>query len=203
MPFKKITPAASINLSEDLQLEAFPRPLLERLSTALTTRLANIESPLHDETGPVGRPPTKKDRQRFTIWRGTASTPHEALAGEFAFREDADLELLKLFSKHFAGMLAANPVWVPLEDAGVSKPNPLGFELQFVGEGELGWLEDKYGGLALCFLGADELVWLYVKAEVGEGQIPLAPGNELPLRPLVEAKQPSGFIKFALAMKRG
>ena len=201
--FKKITSATSASLTtEDLQLKAYPRPLLERLSSALATRLANIESPHHTESGPVDRPPTTNDRQEFTLWCGTASNPHEAFEGQYAFREGADLALLKLFREVCADKLAANPVGVPLEDPGTSKPNPLELELHFVAENEVGWLEDKYGGLALCFLHCGELLWLYVKAEVGDDQAPLAAGNELPLPPLVEAKPPSGFNKFSLSLEK-
>jgi hypothetical protein len=202
MPFKKITAPAFASLVEDLQLKAYPRPLLERLSSALTTRLANIDSPHHTECGPIDRPPTKNDRQKFTLWCGTASSAHEAFEGQYAFREGADLALLKLFSDCCPAKLAANPIWVPLEDPGTPKPNPLGLELHFVAENELGWLEDKYSGLALCFLLSGELFWLYVKAEVGDDQIPLAPGSELPLQPLVRENPPSGFKKFSLSLSK-
>ena len=199
MPFKKITTAAAISLSEDPQLRAFSPALIKRLSQALTLLVGRIGDPLAVEDGPVDRPPTKTDRHKFTLWRGTAANRHEAFIGEFAFREAADLYLLKFFGVCFAEKLGYR--WVSLEDPGFAKPNPEGFALQFVGEDELGWTEDKYGCLALCFLKGDELVWLYVKAEVGDDEIPLAAGNELPIVPLVKEKKPSGFHKFSFSLR--
>jgi hypothetical protein len=189
--------AARPILCKDLAEKAYPPVLRDKIDYAILHLDGRIKSVHNAETGPINRPPSSADRHKFTLWRGTASSPHHQLPGEYAHREAADLELMKMWA-------SAEQVehWPELDTA--STANPAGFEQQFVGRGEVGWALDQHGCLALAQLSreGDELVWLYVRAEVGDDQAPLPPGNDLPIDPLPAANKPSGFKPFALIPKK-
>ncbi|KAF2440927.1 hypothetical protein P171DRAFT_488507 [Karstenula rhodostoma CBS 690.94] len=184
-------------LAQDLPAKAFPPALRGKIDYALLRLDERIKSVHFAETGPIDRPPSKADRYKFTLWRGTASSPHTKLPGVYAFREAADLELMKLIASAFEHV----ENWSELDADRTA--NPAGFGLQFVGREEVGWSLDQHGCLALAQLSRDgaEVEWLYVKAEVGEDQAPLPPGNVLPIDPLPTADNPSGFKKFSMTPK--
>ncbi|KAL1595885.1 hypothetical protein SLS60_009575 [Paraconiothyrium brasiliense] len=200
MPFSRIAGASSTGvkplLAKDLLVKAFPPELTEKLDYALSRLLDRVESVHFAETGPRDRSSSKSDRLKYTLWRGTASSKHIKLPGDFAFREAADLALLTRFGFAFAEKVQRVEHWPMLEDLDTTA-NPGGFQPQFVGREEAGWAFDKHGCLALTVVQGDELLWYYVKAEVGDDQAPLPPGNDLPVGPLPENKS-SGFKKFSL-----
>lgn len=188
---------ATPSFTKDLPEKAFPPALRRKIQDALQRLDERIKSAQFIETGPIDRPPSRTDRHKFTLWRGTASSHHTKLPGEFAFREAADLELMKTFASAFEHI----EVWSELETDETA--SPAGFGLQFVGRDEVGWSLDRHGCLALAQLSqdGDEVEWLYVKAEVGDAQAPLPPGNVLPINPLPSANKPSGFKKFSMTPK--
>ncbi|KAJ4344745.1 uncharacterized protein N0V89_012489 [Didymosphaeria variabile] len=190
-------------LAKDLPTQAFPADLVEKVTFSLSRLHERMESVHYAETGPRDRPPSKDDRHKFTLWHGTASSKHVKLPGDFAFREAADLALMSLFGFAFAAKLQHDVEnWPKLDDID-NAANPGGFFPQFVGRKEAGWALDQHGCLALTVVQGDELLWYYVKAEVGDDQAPLPAGNDLPIDPLPEQNKPSGFKKFSLkALKR-
>jgi hypothetical protein len=187
---------ASPSLCKDFAGRAYPPVLRDKIDFAILRLDGRIKSVHTAETGPINRPPSSADRHKFTLWRGTGSSPHNQLPGVYAHREAADLELMKTWAAAFGQVQH----WPELDTA--STANPAGFEQQFVGRGEVGWALDQHGCLALAQLSreGDEIEWLYVRAEVADGQVPLPPGNVLPIDPLPAANT-SGFKPFALTPK--
>ncbi|KAF9730398.1 hypothetical protein PMIN06_011429 [Paraphaeosphaeria minitans] len=186
-------------LAKDLLEGAYPLALANKIDFAVLRLDERIKSAQFAETGPIDRPPLKDDRHKFTLWRGTVSSPHVfKFPWEYAFREQANLELMRTFASMFEQL---QPKWSELETDQTA--SPAGFGLQFVGVGEAGWSLDQHGCLALAQLSRDgsEMEWLYVEAQVGDNQAPLPAGNVLPINPLPTANKPSGFKKFSMTPK--
>lgn len=111
------------------------------------------------------------------------------------------MALLSLFGAAHAREIEHNvKFWPELETDRAA--NPSSFTLQFVGVDEASWTFDQHGCLVLTILQGDELLWYYVKAEVGDDENPLPEGSELPIDRLPEPNQPSDFKKFALTPKK-
>ncbi|KAL5389750.1 hypothetical protein DPSP01_002241 [Paraphaeosphaeria sporulosa] len=186
-------------LAKDLVEGAYPLALVSKIDFAVLRLDERIKSAQFAETGPIERPPSKDDRHKFTLWRGTVSSPDAyKFPWEYAFREHANLALMATFQAVFEHL---RPLWSELETH--ETVSPTGFGLQFVGVGEAGWCLDQHGCLALAQLSRDgsEIEWLYVKAEVGDNQAPLPAGNVLPIDPLPTANKPLGFKKFSVTPK--
>lgn len=184
-------------LAKDLIAGAYPLFLRDKVDFSVLRLDERITSVQFAETGPIDRPPSKNDRHKFTLWRGTASSSHTKLPWEYAFREVANLELMKAFAAAFEHIR----LYPELETDRTA--NPVGLELQFVGRDEVGWSFDQHGCLALAHLSSDssEIKWLYVKAEVGNNQAQLPADSELPIDPLPSADKPSGFKRFKMTPK--
>ncbi|KAK7184787.1 hypothetical protein PSPO01_09098 [Paraphaeosphaeria sporulosa] len=186
-------------LAKDLVEGAYPLALVSKIDFAVLRLDERIKSAQFAETGPIERPPSKDDRHKFTLWRGTVSSPDAyKFPWEYAFREHANLALMATFQAIFEHL---RPLWSELETH--ETVSPAGFGLQFVGVGEAGWSLDQHGCLALAQLSRDgsEIEWLYVKAEVGDNQAPLPAGNMLPINPLPTTDKPLGFKKFSMTPK--